>query len=130
MGVIVKPYCTCGYTTKEIYLGGGMENFYRNCLLPFYCIHCKEIYGRNILKKHKGEYIVDTKIHCRTCSSELVIYGILTSFDNDEIQSKEIDDCIEWNPNHYTSYYLNRNHHYCPNCGKEEIEFEELGIWD
>ncbi len=130
MGVIIKPFCYCGYTTKEIYLGGGMGNFERNCTIPFYCIDCKQIFSRNIFKKYKGEYSINTKIHCRVCSYELVMYGNISSFENDDIQSKEIDDCIEWNPNLHTSYYLNKNHHYCPNCGNEEMEFEELGIWD
>jgi len=130
MGVIIKPYCNCGFTTKEIYLGGGMDTFESKCIIPFYCIDCKKIYSKNIFYKIKGSYTINHNIKCTNCNSQLIMYGYIHEFDSREPQFEGIDDTIEWNPNITTTYYLNRNNLYCPICEKNELVFEELGLWD
>jgi hypothetical protein len=130
VGVIIKPYCTCGFTTKEIFLGGGMDTFESKCIVPFYCVDCKCIYSRNIFKKTKGRSSINVNIKCNKCKSHLIMYGVISEFDSIKPKTEEIDDCIEWSPTINTTYYLKRNNLYCPICEKHELKFDELGLWD
>jgi hypothetical protein len=66
MGYLLKPECSCGNPFKEIFMGGGKNNFETSCEIPFYCRECEKIKIRNLFKKRPL---------CKNCQWELENLG-------------------------------------------------------
>jgi phage FluMu protein Com len=122
MGGMVIAKCSCGYSSEELYLGGGMINFDSNCSIPFYCDNCDVVYAANIL----SEYGLKNEHKCPKCNRVAYYYG--------EIKDNHIDfsekSVFDWLVNDNSTYFLSDSIYHCPKCKKENMKFLSLGCWD
>jgi len=50
MGLMIEAACSCGYHASTL-LGGGMDNFDRECPTPFHCPSCRAVVTADLLAK-------------------------------------------------------------------------------
>jgi len=124
MGFMLQPICDCGAQFKIVLMGGGMQTFMEEFIVPYYCDKCSLITPRNLLRKEQK---------CSKCKRHLVMYGKLgdTASTNDQDISKQPENIVfdstissDW------QYLLEDINHHCPKCKKETLRFLSCGNWD
>lgn len=103
MGTILKASCTCGFKTKELYFGAGMENHLEECMVPCLKNGSTTVEMFNIKKKRvRLEYVF---------YNEEILCG--NNNTSRKIQSYPID--------------IFENDNLCPICGNYQLSFKSCG---
>lgn len=111
MGHAVSAECKCGYSVRELLIGGGMIDHHINCAHPALCSAGEHIVTVNLLEKpitcpdgHRGF----PSPYCNSPDLQL------------EPGSQSIS---QWG-----EHELNSGKYLCPKCGKYELEFSDTGF--
>ena len=105
MGTILKPECTCGYESKNISFGAGMEDE-NVCQVPALQNGSSEIEMKNIRRREiYPEYIFYTE------NLMFESHGLVKTYD-------------AW------QYKLRAENNLCPSCKKYEMKFTYIGEFD
>lgn len=106
MGTIIKAECNCGYKTKNLFYGAGMEDFMNVANVPALKNGSSEIEMINIKKKNQyPEYSFYTD-------------KLLASKPNN---SRSID---------HFDLKLHQQNNLCPKCKNYTLNFVEVGMFD
>lgn len=106
MGEIIKAICGCGYQSKELKFGAGMEDFEHSRTVPAISMTTAEIVELDILAKSPNPQLVpytDPRLHDQNCTCTP-----LQIFDT----------------------FLPTAGNYCPGCHQFRLRFESLGLYD
>jgi hypothetical protein len=119
MGSIIRAVCPCGFSTANLYLGGGMSSFLRMCAFPVRCSACHRFDVVNLY---------DSPAECGGCHERTLIpYDdpiLVSQPGNDEIFSWETEEELGRTPILTDGTYL------CPLCDRPELKFQRWGNWD
>ena len=131
MGEIILPMCnSCDEVFLPIICGGGEMNFMEVATAPYYCDNCSTLVSSNIL---------DEKHPCETCGKELVMYGKLRGYFDDEELDENGAQIIYYEPNRILfewtiamdlEYIIEDIDYHCPKCKNESLRFYANGMWD
>lgn len=106
MGTIIKANCSCGYTTRNLFFGAGMEDFMDVANVPALRNGSSEIEMINLKKKnHYPEYSFYTD-------------GLLADKPNN---SRTID---------HFELQLHQQNNLCPKCKNYTLNFVDIGCFD
>jgi len=106
MGSIINAVCKCGYQVHDCFVGVGMD--YTQSLKnpePAICFHCSSLQIVNYNSQRP---------RCSTCKKEIHFY-----LDDSALSTSPSGEAICC-----SSTYL------CPKCGKMDMEFNVVGVWD
>ncbi len=112
MGSIISAKCNCGFE-KEMFLGGGMQNFTTYCNFPVYCEECRILFESNLF---------DKEIFCPKCKGTKTI-----PYDKKCLQRGT--PIFEWNIGDKTLTLTDGNY-LCPKCGSFTMGFVDIGCFD
>ena len=116
MGSIIQASCKCGFQ-KEMYLGGGMENFTTHCSFPYYCQDCGKLFEGNMLDKN---------VKCEECESENVL-----PYNNERVCKSKGGEVFSWYVDELgDDIILPYGDYLCPACGNYSMTFSPYGCWD
>jgi hypothetical protein len=122
MGIILKPICKCEEAFRPMFLGGGMMNHNDYAYLPYYCDECKEIKKGNVLK-----------CKCSVCRKEMTLYGRMVGYFSDDESDRFYNPeniVFDWTIGMDLQYILENKKCHCPSCKNDNLEFENVGMWD
>lgn len=115
MGMMLMPICNCPAEFSNITVGEGFSDINTSCYIPFICYECKAIFSK------KGVYKMKKCPKCKRKTSPL---GMISASEIElpTFFELEIDD--------ESVYYLEDKKYMCPNCNKDNLRFEVIGLWD
>lgn len=106
MGSIINAKCICGYKTKDLYFGAGMEDFKTECSVPALQNGSAQIEMKNYKKKHLlAEYI----------------------FYTDSLFTELIDSSKTIN---FFNVKIHQENNLCPKCKNYTMSFIDVGCFD
>lgn len=116
LGTIIEAKCKCGFTSGDIYQGGGMSNFQKIDMEPAICLKCKKFLVLDYkLKENK----------CPYCGTIVVFYNDKSLQALADKDCTEISESIDWG-----EFKLPNTTYLCPNCGELSMQFYVKGCWD
>lgn len=112
MGHVISATCKCGYTEKNLTIGGGMLDFQVNCGHPALCSTGEHVVTVNLLKK---------PITCPEGHS-----GFPSPYCNSpDLQIEPGLSIVSG----WQDYELNDGKYLCPKCGAYELVFSTPHIF-
>ena len=120
MGSFLQPSCSCGFRPTGVSAGGSMSDFQDTCMAPALCKSCNELLELNILNKSSC---------CPKCRGPITYYNDSSLQEKLESQKPEDDHIFSWHMG-TEEFILPRTRYYCPKCGKMNLEFEEVLLFD
>ncbi|MFH1034410.1 MAG: hypothetical protein V1806_07875 [Pseudomonadota bacterium] len=118
-GMVLEGRCVaCGYATGGLALFGGRADFQRNCRFPVLCPDCGRLEVVNLL---------DARAACRQCPASPMI-----PYDDPRLAGAPGgQEVASWRaPNLGRTLRLSNGGYYCPACGKFELRFKRLAMYD
>lgn len=119
MGLMIDAACSCGYHASTL-LGGGMDNFERECPIPFHCPSCRAVVTADLLAKTPA---------CPECGHS----GIVPYTDpalSGEPGTRKVADCNYFSADGGGSVSLSDGTYLCPSCEKATLHFSMVGCYD
>jgi len=118
MGDIVVAECDCGYQTKNLGLGGGMQDFTTYCGFPYLCLNCREVTVANFL---------DAEPSCRSCGSRSI-----TAYNAEPLMGERENGVVfNWYINSERGELtLPEGTYLCPKCERKTLRFLWAGMFD
>ncbi len=118
MGTIIRAECRCGFA-KEMFLGGGMQNFTKYCAFPMYCGRCKILFEANLFQK---------RILCPYCRETKDVMP----YDDERLCRRKGKEVFRWATEHEVgrNLALTDGEYLCPWCGQLTLSFTMAGCWD
>ena len=114
MGEIKIAKCySCGYTSNELYLGGGMLNFQENIAVPVYNHKTKKLTTANELQEKIKE------------NPNISFY-----YDDENLSKFHEEITIEHGDPVRSETLHNAELFLCPKCNKFMLRFVWVGMWD
>jgi Zn finger protein HypA/HybF involved in hydrogenase expression len=118
MGMMITAVCSCGYHSLA-FLGGGMDNFDRECPVPFHCRNCRSVVNANLLAAEPT---------CPKCgTSSIVPYTDASLLV--EPGPGEVAYCNVFSEK-LDRVSLRNGTYLCPSCGKATLRFTNPGCYD
>lgn len=129
MGSMLIAECDCGFKSEMINAGGGMMNFNEVLNAPALCKKCHILIVKNYLKKNP---------RCHRCRGKINFYNDPALYKGN--LPKDINDCIFYwrlpddfdsvHPEIKSFFCLPNTDYMCPECGKMNLKFIDVGCWD
>jgi len=118
MGSIFEAMCYCGFQSGNLPLGGGFRDFETNCSIPALCEKCGHFGLYNYIEKSPV---------CTECGNEVTFYTSPHLQGDHRYGDGEL---FSWNIDDDTTVFLPLTDYLCPKCGKMNMFFEHIGMWD
>jgi hypothetical protein len=115
MGNIIIGNCECGYSSGDIYQGGGFLTFMNEDKEPAYCKKCKLLIVLNYKEPNS---------QCSSCGGKVKFYNDPSLKKNLNNQIKK-NNIIQWG-----DFFLPNVDYLCPECGEFKMKFFGIGFWD
>jgi len=121
MGSALNAKCPCGFSSEELFVGGGMTNFETYCGAPALCESCRTVEVVNYL---------DERPKCPTCKGPLKFYDDPTLRRKPRRVSSRTPLVFSWKLDK-GSFKLPNTQYRCPRCGEVKMRFFDAGVeWD
>jgi len=138
VGSILRSYCSCGYQSDDLYVGGGMRDFGMSIQVPYSCDNCQTVDTTNLLSKTKNDpFLVKLrqKLRCTKCRRVVQFIGELeqNSFGDHTEESNIFEWRLSLDSEEFPSnkvYSLSDESYHCPNCKNTSMKFISIGNWD
>jgi|LauGreDrversion4_2_1035121.scaffolds.fasta_scaffold612088_1 Zn finger protein HypA/HybF involved in hydrogenase expression len=119
MGSMIDAACSCGYTSMPL-LGGGMDNFLRECPIPFHCPSCRAVVTADLLAKAPA---------CPDCGQSGIVPYTDPSLAGDP-GTLEVADCKYFSQDGGGRVSLSNGTYLCPSCERTTLQFSFAGCYD
>ena len=129
MGYILKGECPCGFSSKELFVGGG-EMDVNYCAIPVACPKCARLWVEN-----KGK----SESRCSKCRSTAYYLHVPTNYTPSDIAAK-IGDDYPWDVSEMPADDPDELDldplpppdfsYRCPKCGELKMKLIKCGLWD
>jgi Zn finger protein HypA/HybF involved in hydrogenase expression len=119
MGLMIDAACSCGYQAKAL-LGGGMDNFDKECPAPFHCPSCRAVVTADLLVK---------ALACPECGQSGIIPYTDPALAGDP-GTREVADCNYFTMDGGGRVSLSDGTYLCPSCKKKTLRFSMDGCYD
>lgn len=116
MGTILEAFCECGYSSGEIWQGGGMPTFTTRDMEPAFCEKCSKVIVLNYMKEDPR------------CPSPCK--GKPTFYNDPSLQKIPDDRKPERSTIQWGEFFLPDVDYLCPRCHEMKMRFHEMGCWD
>lgn len=117
MGLILQARCKCGFTSENLFLGGGMMSFGTHCAMPALCPTCHRLEVCNVLSE---------RVRCSKCQGPVTFYTDKSLQSSMKTRRRPV---FQWNLDD-RKLVLPDVGFRCPACKKLTMRFLDSGRWD
>jgi hypothetical protein len=121
VGQMMQATCPCGFTSDEMLIGGGMQNYGSYCLMPAACVQCKTIIA--------ADYFGEPEPTCGTCGTPLFFYIERQPQRRSAVTDDPVTETADAG-RHREWVSPAEDSCLCPACGENTLNFAMTGLWD